>query len=317
MTDRKKQRLISCSRSLGVGLVRAIFLISMCFVILYPILYMISMAFRTAEDIYDPTVIWIPKTFTTENFKEVFEMMDYFPKLLKTVEISVIATILNVMICAFAGYGFARFRFKGKGLLFGFVLFTIIVPPESISIPMYIGYKNFDFLGIGTLIGYITGTPLTANLLNTDMVFYVPALLGAGIKSGLFIYIFRQFFRNLPKELEDAACIDGCSIPRTYFNIMIPNARSSFVTCLLFSFVWYWNDYNAATMYFNEPRTLTASLSIINTLMKANMYSSSNPFSMLLYRQCACLLCIIPLLIIYVFVQKFFTQSIESSGIVG
>ena len=220
MTDRKKQRLISCSRSLGVGLVRAIFLISMCFVILYPILYMISMAFRTAEDIYDPTVIWIPKTFTTENFKEVFEMMDYFPKLLKTVEISVIATILNVMICAFAGYGFARFRFKGKGLLFGFVLFTIIVPPQSISIPMYIGYKNFDFLGIGTLIGYITGTPLTANLLNTDMVFYVPALLGAGIKSGLFIYIFRQFFRNLPKELEDAACIDGCSIPRTYFNII-------------------------------------------------------------------------------------------------
>ena len=98
---------------------------------------------------------------------------------------------------------------------------------------------------------------------------------------------------------------------------MIPNARSSFVTCLLFSFVWYWNDYNAATMYFNEPRTLTASLSIINTLMKANMYSSSNPFSMLLYRQCACLLCIIQLLIIYVFVQKFFTQSIESSGIVG
>ncbi len=317
MTDRKKQRLINRSKGLAFGLVRAVFLVSMCFVILYPILYMVSMAFRTAEDIYDPTVIWIPKTFTNENFMEVFDMMNYFPRLLKTIEISIIATVINVMICAFAGYGFARFKFKFKGLLFGFVLFTIIVPPQSISIPMYLGYKNFDYLGIGTVIGWITGTPFTANLLNSDMVFYVPALLGAGIKSGLFIYIFRQFFRNLPKELEDAACIDGCSIPRTYFSIMIPNSRSSFITCLLFSFVWYWNDYNAATMYFNEPRTLSASLSIIDTLMKANMYASSNPFSMLLYKQCACLLCIIPLLIIYIFVQKLFTQSIESSGIVG
>jgi len=317
MTVRNKQLLVNRSKNMVVGLIRAIFIVSMCFVILYPILYMISMAFRTVDDIFDPTVIWIPKTVTFDNFLKVFEMMDYFPKLVSTVQVSLIATVINVMMCAFAGYGFARFRFKFKGLLFGFVLFTIIVPPQSIAIPMYLGYKNFDFLGIGTVIGWITGTPVTANLLNSDMVFYVPALLGAGIKSGLFIYIFRQFFRNLPRELEDAACVDGCSIPRTYFSIIIPNAKSSFVTCLLFSFVWYWNDYNSATMYFNQPRTLTASLSIISDIMKSSALSSDNPFAMLLYKQCAGLLCILPLLIVYIFVQRLFTQSIESSGIVG
>lgn len=319
MNERKKQILINKSRNFAVGVVRAIFLVSMCFIILYPILYMISMSFRTVDDIFDPTVIWIPKNFTTTNFQKVFEMIEYFPRLFNSLKISLIATVLNVIICAFAGYGFARFNFKFKSLLFGFVLFSIIVPPSSISIPMYMGYRNFDFLGIGTLIGIFTGESLTVNLLNTEATLYVPAILGVGIKSGLFIYIFRQFFRNLPKELEDAACIDGCSILRTYFGIMVPNASSSFISCFLFSFVWYWNDYSTITMYFNEPITLSASLSMIGTIMKGSTYAEigSNPYIALLYTQCACLLCIIPLLIMYIFLQRFFTESIESSGIVG
>ncbi len=319
MNDRKKQILINKSRNFAVGTVRAIFLVSMCFIILYPILYMLSMSFRTVDDIFDPTVIWIPKNFVTTNFQKVFEMIDYFPRLFNSIKISLIATVINVIMCAFAGYGFARFNFKFKSLLFGCVLFSIIVPPSSISIPMYMGYKSFDFLGMGSLIGLFTGQPLTVNLLNTEFTIYVPALLGVGIKSGLFIYIFRQFFRNLPKELEDAACIDGCSILRTYFGIMVPNASSSFISCFLFSFVWYWNDFSTVTMYFNEPVTLSTSLSMIGTIMKGSTFAEigSNPYIALLYTQCACLLCIIPLLIMYIFLQRFFTESIESSGIVG
>lgn len=319
MNDRKRQILVNKSRNFAVGTVRAIFLVSMCFIILYPILYMASMSFRTVDDMFDPTVIWIPKNFVTTNFQKVFEMIDYFPRLFNSIKISLIATIINVIMCAFAGYGFARFNFKCKSLLFGCVLFSIIIPPSSISIPMYMGYKSFDFLGIGTLIGLFAGQPLTVNLLNSEFTLYVPALLGVGIKSGLFIYIFRQFFRNLPKELEDAACIDGCSILRTYFGIMVPNASASFISCFLFSFVWYWNDYSTVTMYFNEPVTLSASLSMIGTIMKGSTAAEigSNPYIALLYTQCACLLCIIPLLIMYIFLQRFFTESIESSGIVG
>lgn len=319
MNERKKVILRKKGVHFLIGAVRTVFLISMCFVILYPILYMISISFRTVDDIFDPTVIWIPKTFTTENFREVFKMINYFPRLFNTVKISLIATVINVAICAFAGYGFARFDFKFKAILFGCVLFSIIVPPQSISIPMYLGYKSFDFLGLGTAVGWLTGKPVTVNLLNTPFTIYVPALLGAGIKSGLFIYIFRQFFRNLPKELEDAACIDGCSIIRTYFRIMIPNSSAAFVSCFLFSFVWYWNDYSTVTMYFNEPVTLSASLSLIGTIMKGNMYAniSSNPYISVFYTQCACLLCILPLLILYIFLQRLFTESIEHSGIVG
>lgn len=312
-----KQIMITRSKNFFVSVIRGLFIIAMCFIVLYPIFFMLSMSLRTSQDMFDPTVIWIPKNSTIKNFTTVIKMMDYFPKLFKSFQISFIATFLNVVICAFAGYGLARFNFKFKGLLFGLVLFSIIVPPQCVSIPMYMGYKNFDILGFGSLVGLFTGKTLTLNLINTEFVIYIPAILGAGIKSGLFIYIFRQFFRNMPKELEDAAWIDGCSITKTYFRIMIPNASSAFVVCALLSFVWYWNDYTTISMYFNEPITLSASLTMIVDVMKESAANLSEPYAMDFYKNCACLLSIIPLLILYVFVQRLFTESIDKSGIVG
>ena len=118
--------------------------------------------------------------------------------------------------------------------------------------PLYLQYRNFDFLGLGTLIGWITGNYLTINLLNTPAPMMISAILGLGLRSGLFIYIFQQFFRGLPRELEDAAYIDGCSIPKTFVSVMLPNSRSAIVSCVLFSFVWYWNDYFMSSLYFSK-----------------------------------------------------------------
>lgn len=300
------------------SLLRAVFLFCMCFVVLYPILYMVSVSLRGTEDLYDPTVIWIPKAVTLDNYKDVIELIDYFRLLGNSFFISLISTVLNVAVCASVGYGFARFRFKFRNLAFALVLFTIIVPPQNISIPMYMQYKNFDFLGVGSLIGLFTGKPLTVNMLNTSLTMFIPALLGIGLRSGLFIYIFRQFFRGIPRGLDDAAYIDGCSVPGTFLRIMVPNASSAFVSCFLFSFVWYWNDFYQTSMYFNEPVTVTMALGMLqDTLRGVGFDYWSNPYLIVTRMQAACVLAILPMLVIYIFLQRFFRESIERTGIVG
>lgn len=160
---------------------RAALLIGLSFVILYPLIYAITMTFRPADQIYDPTVVWISKSLTLDNLKTTFQLMDYPKALLNSLMVNVISSFLQVAICAFTSYGFARFEFKGKNILFGLVLLTVLVPPQVIITPSFLTYK-------------------TLGLVNTYWTFYLPAIFGAGIKSGLFIFIFRQFFRGLPKS---------------------------------------------------------------------------------------------------------------------
>lgn len=301
-----------------INLLRLFFLICICFVILYPILYMISMSVRTTADMTDPTVIWIPRNFTLENYKQVFELLQYDTRLLNSFGISLLATAINVIICSMVGYGFARFDFKFKNLFFALVIFSIIIPPQTISIPMYMEYSYFSFFGIGDLIGLLTGKALTVNLLDNLLVIILPAFFGIGLRSGLFIYIFRQFFRGIPIELNDAAAIDGCTIPQVFIRIMVPNMSAAFLTCFLFSFVWYWNDYTTIITYFNEPITLSAALSSFSTLLKTTTQTiQMDQYTGTILTQTACLMCIAPLLLIYLFLQRFFMQSIERTGLVG
>lgn len=310
--------LLKKQSKLLISLVRLFFLICICFVILYPILYMISMSVRTTADMTDPTVIWIPRNFTSKNYKQVFDLLQYDKRLFNSFAISLLATAINVIICSMVGYGFARFDFKFKNLFFALVIFSIIIPPQTISIPMYMEYSYFSFFGIGDLIGLLAGKTLTANLLDSIWVIVIPALFGIGLRSGLFVYIFRQFFRGIPIELNDAAAIDGCTIPQVFIKIMIPNMSAAFLTCFLFSFVWYWNDYSTIVTYFNEPITLSAALSSFSTLLKTTSQNiQMDQYTGTIFTQTACLMCIAPLLLIYLFLQRFFMQSIERTGLVG
>ena len=114
---------------------RAALLIGLSFVILYPLIYAITMTFRPADQIYDPTVVWISKSLTLDNLKTTFQLMDYPKALLNSLMVNVISSFLQVAICAFTSYGFARFEFKGKNILFGLVLLTVLVPPQVIITP--------------------------------------------------------------------------------------------------------------------------------------------------------------------------------------
>lgn len=288
-------------------LFRFFILFGLCFVILYPLIYMINCAFRDSADMSDPTIMWIPRTLTLEVLRETVEVMDYGNTLLTTLLLNVGCSLVQVASCALAGYGFARLKFKGKWFLFGIVVMMILVPTQVIAIPQYMLFRHFGLFGI------------EVNLINSKLCMYLPAAMGNGIRAGLMIYIFRQFFKGLPKELEDAAYLDGCGPFKTFVRVMIPNAGSSFLTVFLFSLVWYWNDYYVSSTFFTKNQTIALMLKNLGTLLSQQLFNNADvsPREQIVWMEVGCLISILPILILYVFLQKYFTEGIERSGLVG
>uniref|UniRef100_UPI003AB439C6 carbohydrate ABC transporter permease n=1 Tax=Ruminococcus champanellensis TaxID=1161942 RepID=UPI003AB439C6 len=263
-----------------------------------------------------PTVMWIPRHLSLQPIKDVLTVMDFGPTLLNTLLLNIGCSLVQVVTCSLTGYGFARFKFKGKNLLFGIVIMMILVPSQIILIPQYMQFRYFDIFG---LIKLITGDTLT--LTDTPWTMYLPALTANGIRAGLMILIFRQFFRGLPKELEDAAYLDGCGPLRTFAQIMVPNARSSFLTVFLFSVVWYWNDYYVSSSFFTNNETIAMMVKNLNTQLNLFLFNDAtvqvSVREKIVWLEAGCLLSITPILIMYVFLQKYFTEGIERSGLVA
>ena len=266
---------------------RFVILFGLGFVILYPLIYMVSCTFRERSDMSDPTVMWIPRHYT--------------------LNLNGGCSLVQVISCAITGYGFARFKFKGKGILFGVVIMMILVPTQVISLPLYTQFRYF-------LFGKV-------NLIDTMWTMYLPALTANGIRSGLMILIFRQFFKGLPRELEDAAYIDGCGPFKTFIRVMVPNAASSFLTVFLFSVVWYWNDYYVSTTFFTDTKTVALMLTNLDNELKIKLFNDPtvqiSPREQIVWKEAGCLISIAPILILYAFLQKYFTEGIERSGLVG
>lgn len=302
---------------------RALLLIGLSYVIIYPILYMLTMGFRDVQDLYDTTVHWIPKHFTLDNFVRVFEGMDYPQTLLNTVVISLGCSLLLLVCCSMTAYGLSRFNFRGHGFVFILVLVTIVVPQQFFVMASYENFGQFKFFGILNLYNAITGSNVSVNLLDTYWSFLLPAIFGIGIRSGLYIYIFHQFFKGLPRELEEAAYIDGCGFIRTFLKVIVPSAVPAFVTVFLFSFVWHWNDYQLSSRFMAEAhRTLSGSLVNLQGLL----YQADATFGdistivdnnrIVMDRQIGSLLVVGPVILLYLALQKFFTESIERTGLV-
>lgn len=299
-------------------LLRTFVIIGLSFILIYPLLYMVSMAFRGATDLVDPSVVWIPRTYTLKSLAGALEAMKYWEALYNTITVDVVSSLIQVAICAIVGYGFARFKFKGRGIAFAAVIMTIIVPIQTILVPLYINYRFFSVFGVLDVVNFIFGTNYTLNLLNNHMVFYLPAIFGMGIRSGFYIFMYRQFFRGLPKELEEAAWIDGCGKFKTFYKVMLPNAKSILITIFLFSLVWYWNDYFNSSMFLSRVPTISVQLSLLRSDGMSNLgLSNADDLLKSTYIQSGCLLSILPMLILYMFTQRQFTESIERAGIVG
>jgi len=204
-----------------------------------------------------------------------------------------------VLVSSITGYGMARFRFRGRNLLFVLVILTLLVPPQVLMIPLYVRFANFS-------IGFIE-----FNLLNTYWPFVLLNLTGQGLKSGLYIYLMRQYFQGLPVELEESAYIDGAGPYRTFVSIMWPNARNMILTVFIFSFSWQWTDSNITPMYLQEMKLFST---MASELMSGNLV---NPVEVSAINNVAMLLIVLPLLLMFIVLQRYIVKGVETSGIVG
>lgn len=233
--DQTKSFLNSVKNFL-VNLLRAAILIGVGYVILSPVIGIIVNSISSNKDAYNPMVFVLPQFPTLERYALAIERMNYFPTMFRDLLYTLTLTALQLLVCSMVGYGFARFDFPMKKLLFGCVVVMIVIPAHTIMLPLYMTFKSFDPFGI---VSAIKGTP---GIMGTVVPMYIMTLLGCGVRSGLYIYIFNQFFRGLPKEIEEAALVDGCGVWYTYFRIMLINAMPAVITVAVFSIVWQFND---------------------------------------------------------------------------
>lgn len=303
------------SRKTIYSFLRAVLLLGISYIILLPLLSKISGSFMSVRDLYDQTVKWIPRNFTFEHYEMVWRNMNYPTAFKNTFLLTLTVSILQLASCTVIGYGLARFDFKGRNLIFALVIMTLVVPPQMILTPLYLNFRYFDLLGI---------LPKPLNLIGSYWPFVLTSITGNGLKNGLFIYIMRQFFKGMPKELEEAAYIDGAGLFRTFLYVMLPGAVPALVIVFLFAFVWQWNDYIFITLFMGgggmflpqalellAPKVISeVTGGTAATKLQGDQYES-------LINNTGMLLVIAPLLILYAFMQKYFIESVARSGIVG
>ena len=300
----------------GVSLVRFILLFGMCFMILQPILNKISVSFMTEQDLYNPIVIAIPEHFTTANYTLAAELMSYKESLFNSLLVSLTIAVLQIAMCTLVGYGFARFDFPLKKLWFACVIVVILIPPQTIASALHLHFRFFDVLGIFKLI---TGD--TINLRGSKLPYYLMSAGCMGLKNGLYIFMIRQFFRNIPGDLEEAAYVDGCGMLKTFVRIMLPQAKPIITSCFLFAFVWQWTDGFYSKMFLGSTKLVSTSLSRIVDSLGAYIQRINGVKTTISIAYSNCILAtgtlmiIMPLIILYLFAQRTFVESISATGI--
>jgi len=300
-----KKKTVSAS----VGLLRVFLFATLTFVVIYPVLTQISASFMSVSDVFNSSVQYIPKSFTLNNYISLWSELDLGRAFLLTIQYTLLIALLQTASATIIGYGLARFNFALNKPLFIMALISLALPPTLFLIPLYKIFANFDIFGIFALI---SGHSL--NLLNNELSMVIMAVTATGYRCGLYIILMRQYFRGVPKELEEAAYIDGAGTVRTFLSVMLPNAKTMMITIGLFGFVWTWLDSDFAPTLMYDMPLLSNKFDLIQSIVfnKANSEVLTS-----LYSDTAVVYTVIPLVILYLFTQKFFVQSVERSGLVG
>lgn len=336
-----------------ISLFRGLLLFGLCFMIIQPLLTRFSMSLMQEQDLYDSTVILLPRHVTLDNYRIVAELTDLktiggawtFRSILNTFWVSLLVSVCQIIATTLVAYGFARYDFPGKKFWFACVVAVIIIPPQTIQTALYMNFANFDvfriftfinggsegmtfgervmslFDGTGTgLIKTMTGKPL--NLRSNVTAYVVMSLTCMGLKDGLYIYIMRQYFQGIPMSLEEAAYVDGCGTMHTFIRIMLPDAVPTIASCFLFSFVWQWTDIfytrlflpsTSISIYSNQMSTMVTRMARYFSNDASNAVVVPNGRQQQLI-SIAVLICAIPLVILYIFTQRTFTESLAMSG---
>ena len=293
----------------GAGKLAVIYGLLICigFVYLYPLLYMIAKSLMQRADLLDSSVDWIPSTLYVNNYVDAFTSMDFVRTLWQSVVVAGLPTLLNMVMCAVIGYGFARYEFPLKKVMLGILIFSFIIPPQITMMPNYLLYNDL-------------------HILDSIKAFLLPAFLGQGIKAQLYILIFFQFFRQIPQALIEAAKIDGCGHFKTFFKIAVPSATPAILVVFLFSLVWYWNESYLTQLYVcgvlgdSYWNTLMVALKGFNdSYSQAGGSVTGEAMGSLNegIKMAATMLSILPVLLLYFVLQKQFVESVDRTGITG
>ncbi len=270
-------------------------LISLTVIFLAPFVYMLSRSVMSAKDLADYyNVKWLPRSFVFENYSYAFRILDYWRTLARSLVYAGLATLFQVVSCSFVAYGLARIKFRGSGILFGLVIFALIVPPQTIIVTQYVLYSNMG-------------------LVDTAIPFILPCLFSLGLNGGLFTFIFRQFYKGMPAELENAALIDGTGIFGAYFRVIMPNASASILVTSILSFIWHWNDYFEPTIYITDRDAYSLTMMLQN--LSSNLSAMGSGVFTNGINLAATFLCALPVIVIFFILQRRFMKGIETTGL--
>lgn len=292
-------------------ILRYIILTGLAFVIIYPFLIKLEIAFMDISDLNDANVRFVPKTLTLDNIINAWKSMDYGKSLLKTSFFTLSLSFVQVAFAMITAYGLASFKFPGVSIIFASVLLTLIAPPQAIILPLYLQFQSFDVFGIFKLL---TGESI--NLIGKSIPLYLLVATGMGLKNGLLIFIFRQFFLGLPKELEESASIDGAGVFRTFVSIIVPSAKPMLITCFLFSIVWQWTDSFYTSIFMPDNSFLARNLEKLVSMVNMTQ-PTADSYQISMINNAGIILYVLPPLLVYFIFQRHFVESIERTGLVG
>lgn len=290
-----------------------VFLITISYVFMYPILKMISISFMTSNDLVNPEVVWIPKTIRFGNYDVAWRVLNGTTSLWNSIRFSTILAVFQTIISALTGFAFARYEFKGKKLLYSILLFSFIIPVPILLITQYNMFNTF-YQAIGR-----TGVGKGLSTYDSQMVM---AFFGQGVNSAILILIFTNFFKMIPSDLYEAGKIDGANPVQLFWHITIKLSLSTIVVVFLFSFVWNWNESYVTSFLVGDGIDLFTNQlgkfdSLFSTRAPESPYGGSGAQLVESYKMAATTVSMIPLLIIYFIGQKSFVQGIEKTGITG
>lgn len=260
-------------------------------VMIYPLIWMVMSSFKPTNTIFQTAGSLIPETFTFENYIngwKGFAKVTFATIFKNSLFISVVATIGTVISSAIVAYGFARFKFKGKKLLFSAMLLSMMLPAQVLMIPQYLWYQKLNWVG-------------------SYMPLIVPYFFAI---QGFFVYLISNFISGIPRDLDEAAKIDGCSYVSIFTKIILPLIKPALVTAGIFSFMWRWDDFLSALLYVNKSAKYPVSLAL---KLFCDPGSSSDYGAMFAMAS----LSILPSVLIFIFFQRYLVEGISTSGLKG
>jgi len=284
-----KARLTAGDKAKSSPYTRAVLyavLVAASFIMLYPLLWMISSSFKPENEIFSTTSL-IPETFSLDAYRRGWNGLSVsFGKMFfNSLVISVLVVVGNLLSCSLAAYAFTRLRFKGRGFWFALMLGTMMMPQHAVLIPQYMMFLK---------LGWV----------NTILPLVVPKFLAI---DAFFIFLMVQFFRGIPRELDEAAIMDGAGPLRIFLKVILPLSTPVLATAAVFSFIWTWDDFFAPLIYLNDIENYTAQLGL-RTFVDATAQSD---WGALLAMST---LTVLPIFVLFILFQRLLIEGIATTG---